>query len=91
MPSFFFQDFIYFSFRQKVREGKREGEKHQHVLASHAPPSGDLGCNPGRFPDWEWNWPPFGSQFSPQSTEPHKPGLIQSFKIKQKNKTNKTK
>ena len=32
------------------REGEREGEKHQCVDASHAPPTGDLACNPGMCP-----------------------------------------
>ena len=29
-------------FRERGREGEREGEKHQCVVASHAPPTGDL-------------------------------------------------
>ena len=33
----FIKDFIYFNFRQRGREGEREGEKHQCVVASHAP------------------------------------------------------
>ena len=35
--------------------GEREGEKHQCVVASHAPLTGDLASNPGMCPDWEWN------------------------------------
>ena len=46
--------FIYF-FREREREGEREGEKHQCVVASHAPPTGDLARNPGMCPNWEWN------------------------------------
>ena len=42
-------------FRERGREGEREGEKHQHVVASHTPPTGDLACNPGMCPDWESN------------------------------------
>ena len=38
------------------REGGRERGKHQCVVASHAPPVGDLFCNPGMCPDWESNW-----------------------------------
>ena len=38
------------------REGEREGGKHQCVDASHAPPTGDLACNPGMCPGWESNW-----------------------------------
>ena len=45
-----------FIFRQKGREGEREGEKHQCVVASFTPPFGDLVCNPGMCPDWELNW-----------------------------------
>ena len=37
-------------------------------------PTGALVRNPGMFPDWESNWPPFGSQAGTQSTEPHQPG-----------------
>ena len=33
-----------FIFRQRVRKGERKGEKHQCVVASHAPPTGDLAC-----------------------------------------------
>ena len=61
-------------FREQGREGEREGEKHQCVVTSHAPPTGDLACNPGLCPDWELNWGPFGSQADTQSTEPHQPG-----------------
>ena len=35
------------------REGEREGEKHQCVIASLAAPTGDLAHNPGMYPDWE--------------------------------------
>ena len=41
--------------RERGREGEREGEKHQCVVASHAPPTGDLACNPARCPDRESN------------------------------------
>ena len=36
-------------------EGEREGEKHQCVVASHMPRTGDLACNSGMCPDWELN------------------------------------
>ena len=65
---------ILFIFRERGREGE-EGEKHQRVTASSAPPAGDLAHNPGMCPDWELNWWPLGSQTSTQSTEPHQPGL----------------
>ena len=31
-------------------ERERKGEKQQCVVASHAPPTGDLACNPGVCP-----------------------------------------
>ena len=55
-------------------EVEREGEKHQCVVASCMPPTGDLACNPGMCPDWESNQWPIGSQSSAQSTEPQQPG-----------------
>ena len=72
--SFFFLRFYLFIFRQRGREGEREGEKSQCVVASHAPPTGDLAFNPGICPHWESNWQPFGSQACAHSTEPHLPG-----------------
>ena len=38
-------------FRVKVKEGEREGEKHQCVVASHMPPTRDLAYNSGIYPD----------------------------------------
>ena len=67
------KDFIYL-FLERGREGEREGEKPQCVVASHIPPTGDLACSPGMCPHWETNLRPFGSQSSAQSTEPHQPG-----------------
>ena len=49
-----FKDFIYLLL-ERVRDGEREGEKHQCVVASCAPPAGDLAVNPGMCPDWESN------------------------------------
>ena len=63
--------FIYF---QREREGERDGEKHQCVVASHVPPTGDLAQNPGMCPDQESDQLPFASQSGTQSTEPHQPG-----------------
>ena len=54
------------------REGK--GRKQQCVVASQAPPTGDLAHNPGMCPDWEWNPRHPGSQANTQSMEPHQPG-----------------
>ena len=53
------------------REWEIEGEKHQCVIASHVPPTGNLACYPGMCPDWESNQQPFGSKAGTQSTEPH--------------------
>ena len=72
---FFSKDFIF-----RAGEGEREGEKHQCVVASRAPPTGDLACNPGMCPDWESNQRPFGLQDGAQSTEPRQPGLNFIFK-----------
>ena len=65
-PNLFLKDFIHFIFRQGGRDGEREGEKHQCVVASRVPPTGDLACNPGMCPDWELNARPFA--FNPQSS-----------------------
>ena len=62
-------------FLERGREGEREGEKHQCVVASHVPPNKGLAYNPGMCPDRELNQQPFGSQASTQPTEPHQPGL----------------
>ena len=75
----FFLRFYLFIFRERGREGEREGEKHQCVVASQAPPTGDLTCNPGMCPDWELKRRPFGSQAYAQSTELNQPGTIFSL------------
>ena len=68
---FFFKRFYLFTLRERAREWEREGEKHQCVVVSHVPPTGDLAHNPGMHPDWEWNWWSFSSQAGAQSTESH--------------------
>ena len=75
----FFLDFIFYLFLERGEGKEREGEKHQCVVASRAPPTGDLACSPGKRPDWGSNWWPFGSQACAQSTEPHQPGLMALF------------
>ena len=60
-------------------KGGRKRRKHQYVVASHMPPTGDLAHNPGTCPDWEWNRRPFSSQAGTESTEPHQPG--QNFPV----------
>ena len=57
-----FLRFYLFIFRQRGREGEREGKKYQCVVVSRAPHIEDLACNPGMCPDWESNWQPFGLQ-----------------------------
>ena len=77
--------FIYlFILEREGREGEKEGGKHQNVVASHTPPTGDLAYNPGMCPDWEWNQQPFGSQAGTQFTEPHQPGQHFTFSISYK-------
>ena len=58
------KDFIYLFLERGEGKGKREreGEKHQCVMASPAPPAGDLAHNLGMCPDWVSNQQPFGSQ-----------------------------
>ena len=47
----FFKIVIYlFILRERGREGEKEGEKHQYMIASHAPPTGELARNPGVCP-----------------------------------------
>ena len=57
----FFKGFVYL-FRERGREGEREGDKHQCVVAPHVFPTGDLARNPGMCPDWESNQRPYGLQ-----------------------------
>ena len=75
----FKKDFYLFNFRERGKEGEREGEKHQYVLASPMSPAGDLAHNPGTSSDWESNQQPFGLQASTQSTEPHQPGIKMKY------------
>ena len=66
-----------------LERGEKEGEKHQCVVASQAPPPGDLAVNPSTCPDWELNQGPLSSQAGTQSTEPHQPGQdIESFMVR---------
>ena len=54
---------IFFNlFLERGREGEREEEKHQSVIASRAPPTRDMASNPGMCPDWKLNVQPFGLQ-----------------------------
>ena len=53
---FFIFKKILFMFRERGREREREREKHQGVVASQVPSTGDLACNPGMCPDQDLNW-----------------------------------
>ena len=55
LKMYIFKD-LFILFLERGRDGEREGEKHQCVLASHGSPTGDLAHNPGMCPDWESNW-----------------------------------
>ena len=80
IPEIFLKIYL-FIFRERGREGEREGEKHQRVVTSCVSPTRDLVFNPGMCPDWESNQRPFGLQAGTQSTEPHQQGLQQYFDI----------
>ena len=59
----FLKRFYLFIFREREKEGEREGEKHQCVVASHvAPYYLGPGLQPRHVPDWESNWWPVGLQ-----------------------------
>ena len=51
---FFFKDFIYLHL-ERGRDGEREGEKHQCVVASHAPLLGTSPTTQVCVLDWEQN------------------------------------
>ena len=72
---YFLKDFIYL-FLERGREGEREEEEHQCVVASCTPLTGDLACNPGMCPDWDLNWSRLALQASSQSTESYQPGQL---------------
>ena len=76
----FFKKNIYL-FLGRGREGEGEVEKHQCVVVSRAPPTGDLAHNPAMYPDRELNQRTFGLQAGTQSTEPHQPGLNRFFTL----------
>ena len=47
---FLFLKILFIYFLERGREGEREGKKHQCVVVSQVPPTGDLACNPGMCP-----------------------------------------
>ena len=69
-------------------EGReKEREKHQCVVASGVPLTGDLARNPGMCPDWELNQQPLGLQAGAQSTEPHQLGKAKDYIFLKKDKS----
>ena len=64
---------------ERAREGEREGETHQCMVASHTPPTGDLACKPHICSYKESNQRLLGLQAGAQSTEPHQPELLSPF------------
>ena len=46
----FLKKFYLLIVRERGKEGERKGEKHQCVVASHAPPYWGLGPQPGHVP-----------------------------------------
>ena len=61
LNGFFFKIFYLLIFRERGKEGEREGEKHQRVVASCVPHTGELACNPGMCPKGESSLGPFAS------------------------------
>ena len=67
---FFFLLFKKILFIYLLLERGRQGDINVWLPLT-CPPTGDLACEPGMYPDWESNRQPFGSQAGTQSTEPH--------------------
>ena len=40
---------------ERRKRGEKEKERNIGSVASRTPPTGDLACNPGTYPDWESN------------------------------------
>ena len=55
-----FLRFYLFTFRERVREGEKEGEKHQSICCFLEPPFGDLAHNLAVCSGQESNQQPFG-------------------------------
>ena len=75
----FFKDFNYW-FLERGREGEREGEKHQCVVASRAPPTEDLVHNPGMCPDWDSTGDPLVHRPALDLLSPTSQGIIAFIK-----------
>ena len=80
MISFFFLKILFLE-REEGRE--KEGEKHQYVVASCMPPTGDLAHNPGMCPDWESKLQLFGLQDNAPINWATQPGINNFYKIKE--------
>ena len=49
--------YILFIYLEGKRGREKERERNINVrLSLVCPPTGDLACNPGMYPDWESNW-----------------------------------
>ena len=70
--------FIYF---QRGREGEKEGEKPQCVVASHAAPTGGPALNPGMCPDQESNRNRLVRSLALNPLSHTSQGLIYSFSL----------
>ena len=57
------------------------GEKHQRVVASYAPPTWNLVCNPSMCPHWELNQQLFDSQADAQPLSHTSQGYILLFLV----------
>ena len=71
----------YFDFKERGREGEKEGKKCQHERETlvgcfaQVPQPGTKPATQGMCPDRKLNWRPYGLRENAQSTEPHQPGL----------------
>ena len=70
--SFFFKDSVYLLLEGR---GGRKREKHQCVVASCAPPTGDPAEDPDMYPDQKWNQQTLASQVRTQLIVSHQTGL----------------
>ena len=66
--------FIYFLDRGEGRKGRKRGKETSMRVCGY------LLHTPGMCPDWVLNQQSFVSQAGTQSTKPHQPGLITSFR-----------
>ena len=79
----FFKKFYLFIFRERGREGEGEGEKHQCVVVSHVPPTGDLAHHPRMCLDWELNHNPLVHRPALNPLSHNSQGDIRTYKRSQ--------